>query len=312
MNNSENENNNQVPKDGEQIEILDLDSHLEETTEESLTSKKENYIIIVIVIIVALVAIFVVPRLYSMLNGKNQYIYSNTSKDINDAHSIEGYLEIGKDEGYITAKRIQFYSFMKKDNNVLSFKVMAETGVNDIPSYNIYVELFNSKKNVIYRTKFDQYESLDRKTIERVNITLNENLYGEATYAKIVILEESNFALLDNNLNCTYSEVNDYYTINGNVVYNFSTNGLVGYKVTKRMIVNPDYNGTLPTDPSKMFSKEGESLSALGLAALEYTDEDITYTVDLKKDVIEGDSYKLGTTYRQIKLEREKDKWRCE
>ena len=312
MNDTENQNNNQVPKDGEQIEILDLDSTVEEKTEESLTSKKENYIIIVIVIIIALVAIFVVPRIYSMLNGKNQYVYSNTSKDINDAHSIDGYLEIGKDEGYITAKKIQFYSFMKKDNNVLSFKVMAETGVNDIPSYNIYVELFNSKKNVIYRTKFDQYDSLDRKTIERVNIALNENLYGEATYARLVILEESNFTLLDNNLNCTYSEVNDIYTINGNVVYNFSTNGLVGYKITKKIIINPNYSGNIEEDPSKMFKKEGEALSKLGLSALEYTDEDITYTVDLKKDVIEGDTYKLGTTYRQIKLEREKDKWRCE
>ena len=204
---------------------------------------------------------------------------------------------------------------MKKDNNTLSFKCMAETGINNISDLNIYVELYNSKKNVIYRTKFDNYDSLSRKTIERVNISLNENLYGEATYAKLVILEDKDFALIDNNLSCVYSDVNDIYTINNTVTYNFSTNGLVGMKVTKKMIVNPDYNydsSSNEENPLDIITKEGEALSKYKLGALEYTNQDITYSVDLTKDKIEDLEYNLGTTYRQIKLEKEKNKWRCE
>ena len=39
---------------------------------------------------------------------------------------------------------------------------------------------------------------------------------------------------------------------------------------------------------------------------------DITYSVDLLKNKIEGEQFSIGNTSRQIKLESEKNKWRCE
>ena len=61
-----------------------------------------------------------------------------------------------------------------------------------------------------------------------------------------------------------------------------------------------------------MLTREGESLSKLGLDMLEYTNTDISYSVNLLKNTVEGERFKLGNTYRQIKLESEKDNWRCE
>jgi hypothetical protein len=312
MNEENNNINNETNKE-EEIEILDLGTP-SETTGETLTSKKENHIIIIIAVIVAIIGIFFIPKIYNLINGRSNYVYSSESSDIKNNNTVDGFLEIGKDEGSITAKKIQFYSFMKKDNNVLSFKCMAETQISNVKDLNIYIELYNSKKNVIYRTKFNFYDSLDRKTIERVNITLNENIYGEATYAKVVILKDSSFAVLDNSLNCSYSDVNDIYTLNSNVVYNFSTNGLIEYKVTRKLIANPTYtpNEEDENDPLKIISKEGEMLSKDGARTIEYTDSDISYTVDLLTSAPEKALYNLGTTYRQIKLESENNKWRCE
>ncbi len=319
--NEQNQNNPLENKDvntsenTDDIEILDFGVE-EEDPKASLASKKENIIIIIILLTILLIAVFLVPKVYTLLSSGRGFVLTNDSSDIDDKHSINGFLEIGKDEGYIIAKKIQFYSFIKKENNVLSYKLMAETGLKDVKGYNIYIELYNSKKNVIYRTKFDNYDTLNRKTIERVNLSLNENIYGEATYAKLVILNDKNFEVMDKDMTCSFSDVNDMYTLNSTYTYSFSTNGLVSYKVTRKLIPNPDYltniNTTDPNNPLLIIGREGESLSKIGIDTLEYSDTDINYSVNLLKNSVDGEKYTLGNTYRQIKLESEKDNWRCE
>lgn len=296
------------------VEILSFDDDDSSIIPTVLTSKKEGIIALTIVIVIALIAIFIIPKISSILSGQNGYVLSNEKNEISNNGTVDGFLEIGKTEGSITAKKIQFYSFVKKTGNVLKFKYLPETTIKDTEGLNIYIEIYNSKKNVIYRTKFSPVAKVERKVIENVDLPLNENIYGEATYVKVVILDEKNFSISESTMTCTLNDINDIYTLNSTVVYNFSTNGLTSYKTTKNLIVNPTYGhtGDEKTDPHNMLKYEGESLSKVGLESLEYTDTDISYTVDLLKNKIEGDTVSLGNAQRQIKLESEKNKWRCE
>lgn len=287
MNNRNNNLNNQnTLMPSEEIEILDFD-------EEEKKDKKENKIIIIIIFIL-LLALLSIPFITNVF--KKGVLTSSSISDVKTNKTIDGLLEIGKEEGYIIINKIRFYNFTKRNNNIITVVYLPETTIKNASEENLFIELYNSKKSVIYRAKFDINQKLQRKERGIFQISLNNNLYSESSYGKVVSLSEKDFALIDNSLICTKED-----NITTTVTYEFSTNGLVSYRVLKEANEGNAYS----------FDEEARELLRNNVLDVVYDEVSLSYKVNLIDNSDDSTLYKLSSTYRQVKLDAEGLGWGC-
>lgn len=289
----------------EQIEIVDLTN---DKIENTLETRKENRIIFLIIGFIVLF-VLLLPTFTGIFKKTNRTITTNAgkivSKDTND-----GFLEIGSENGSITALKIQFYSFHKRTDNTISYVYLSDSSYKNIKELNIYIEIYNNKKSIIYRELFNPSENIERSR-NTAYIKLNESLYSEAAYAKITILEKTDFNVLDKSLVCRKKIISDIYTIDSTVTYNFSTNGLINYTVNKTAEITDKNSET--SDSLTVFNNEKDLLEKYNFSDFDFTDSKIKYTVDLINGNYEGYKllYPLGSTIRKIKLQEESSNWSC-
>lgn len=320
----------------EKVEILDLDETSSETKEVAITSetdknkeletKKENRNIIIIVVVIVLFALLL-PTLTKVFKKTSTYTYNNEQKEIEENKTVDGMIEIDKEEGYIIAKKIKFYNIRKKTDNIISIIYLPQTTIKDVNEKNIYIELYNSKKDVIYRTKFISDTNLERKIQGTYELKLNPNIYKEATYGKIVIFKENEWGTATDTLTCTNNFKDSSYELSYKVVYGFGPHGLLNYNVSKEVKINMEEE--LKNNPGQteeaiktrldkykeIFRNEGDEISKTNITNLFFDDETIEYKVDLQTIELNNSDYKLlyeiGSTKRQIKLTEESNNWSC-
>ena len=263
-----------IDDNGSSIEILDLDSN-SITKEEKKEAKKAGISSIIILLPILLVA-FYLPELSKLINKTpTQDVVTVPKKNIEYYETQDGLLEINNEKGHIIAKNIRFYSFTKKTGNIISNVYLPDKSIDDASKLNVYIELYNSKRVVIYRTKFKPGTKLNRKVQSLYEINLSDELYKEVVYASINILETKDFNDLNDILVCTYKTTENNYNLVTKVTYNFSSNG----KVTD-----------LTFDENSLKYK---------LDLVSYTDSEVKPL------------YSLATTKREIKLKEENSKWSC-
>lgn len=305
--------------DKDDLEIVELDK--QEKIENTLETRKENKLLFIIIGVIILFALLL-PTITRIFRKTSIFSYTSEVEDITSkGTTAEGLLEIGSDsDGSITVKNIQFYSFRKESNNVISFVYLPGSAINKVAEENIFVELYNNKKNPIYRTKFAVDSKLERKVRGTYRLELNENIYGEATYAKVVILNEKDFVIESSALTCTIEEKNTDYNLISTVVYNFSTNGLTSYIITKEkedLVIDETITNEVVTENEEtdeenttIFDEEVNEIKDY-VENLEYDETMLTYKVDLLNGSLSSTLFDLGNTPRQIKLASESDNWSC-
>ena len=300
------------------LEVVDLGNQKVENT---LETRKENRILFIIIGSLIVFALLL-PTITRIFTKTSIFSYSSEVEDITSkGTTAEGLLEIGSDnEGSITVKNIQFYSFRKESNNTVSVVYLPGNSISKVEEENIYIELYNNKKNAIYRTKFIVNSKLERKIRGTYLMPVNENIYGEATYGKVVILNSKDFNIESSSLTCTLEEENTEYILTTNVKYNFSTNGLTNYIVTKTREEKIDENNFETVDNNEtieeteeittIFDEEIEKIKDY-VTNLEYDKNNLSYKVDLINRQLDETIYSLGSTTRQVKLDSEKNNWSC-
>lgn len=282
------------------IEILDFSNN-----DNPLETRKENRILIIIIIVV-LIALTIIPSVSNIFSNKNTPIITNSTNEIESKDTLDGFLEIGNSDGSITAKKVQFYNFQKRTSNKITFNYLPESSINNVDSLNLYIELYNNRKVAIYRKKFDVI-SLERKVLGIYTLSLNENIYGESAYVKISILNQDDFKTMKEELKCTISKnVNNKEVIN-KVIYDFSTNGLVNYKVNKTV-------NNSESEEDNYFESEYNKLVKYEITDLVNEAGSLSYTIDLLDSKLSDYNalYTLGSTAREVKLDSETKGWRCE
>ena len=289
----------------EQIEILDLTN---DTIENTLETKKENRLVFLIIGIIILF-VLLLPTVTGIFKKSNRTITTNAGKIVSK-DTNEGYLEIGSETGSITALKIQFYSFYKRTDNTLSYVYLSDAAYKSAKDLNIYIEIYNSKKNIIYRELFNPTDSI-AKTRRTGTIKLLDSIYGEATYAKIVILENNNFNVEDKSLICKKNTESGIYTIKNTITYNFSTNGLISYNVNR--IAEITDKGYHTSEKITLFDEEKTSIEKYNFNNFSFKEDEINYKIDLVSGEYEGYKklYTLGRTIREIKLKEESNGWSC-
>ncbi len=283
------------------VEILDFDE-----VDNPLETRKENRITFIIIGVV-LGFLTLLPTISGLFNSNTPIIKNTVSSDIEYTDVADGFLVIGSSEGSITAKNVQFYNFEKRTGNKITFNYMPENNISNPSSLNIYIELYNNKKATIYRKKFD-VSSLERKVISTYDLSLNENIYGESVYAKIAILNEEDFKTIKEEMTCELNVNVDNLTVVNKIIYTFSENGLVNYKVNK--VVN-----NLSEEVSEnYFESEYKKLTKYEISDLVSENNAISYTIDLLDSKFSDykSLYTLGSTIREVKLDSESKGWRCE
>lgn len=297
-----------IDENGSSIEILDLDSNTI-TKEEKKEARKAGISSIIILLPILLVA-FYLPDLSKLINKTpTQDVVTAPKKNIEYYETQDGLLEINNEKGHIIAKNIRFYSFTKKTGNIISNVYLPDKSIDDASKLNVYIELYNSKRVVIYRTKFNPSTKLNRKVQGLYEISLSDELYKEVVYASINILETKDFNDLNDILVCTYKTTENNYNLVTKVTYNFSSNGLSNYEVSKESIKLKEDEIYSYKDE---FEKEAELLTGK-VTDLTFDENSLKYKLDLVSytDSEVKPLYSLATTKREIKLKEENSKWSC-
>ncbi|MCI8330642.1 MAG: hypothetical protein HFE04_00915 [Bacilli bacterium] len=300
----------QEPKTIDGIEVLDLEEKKPKISQEE---KKENRTIIIILVVILLFAL-ALPKITSWFKHSSIFSYTETVNEIIENKTVDGMLEIGKEEGSITAKKIKFYNFKKRTNNEISVVYLPETEVKEVNKYNIYIELYNSKKAIIYRTKFQSDTKLERKVPKSYNFKVLEDTYKDAKYAKVIIIKEEEWGKATNSLACTKQTTQGEYTLKEKVTYNFSELGLLNYKVSKKVEIESDTEEKNPF--TKQIETESKMIDKTNVKDLSSNENSIEYTIELETFNAEKSNYEPlhthGSIYRNVKLEEAYNGWVCE
>lgn len=298
------------------IEIVDLESSNDKVVN-TLEQRKEFKIAIFIGIGVLLFALLL-PKITSIFTKDSIFTYTDEVNEIVNNKTVDGMLIIGKEEGSITAKKVKFYNPLKRTNNQISVTYLPDTVIKDVDKLNLYVEIYNSNKNLISRVKFTNIEKLERKVQGNYKIDMNETIYKEAEYLKVTIIKDEEFSNITDNLTCIYENIEGNAKVYYKRIYNFTNNGLLSYTVSKsvsKIDVN-NVDNTIIEKYTKLFSTENDVLKKTNIDGINLTDNSIEYTVNLSTLELNNSSYKKlyeqGSIKRQIELSEENLKWMCE
>lgn len=298
------------------IEIVDLDTG-EDKIVNTLEQRNEFKIALIIGISVIIFALLL-PTITSIFTKDSIFSYTDKVNEIVNDKTINGMLELNKEEGSITAKRVKFYSPRKSTNNQISVTYLPETVFNDVDSLNLYIEIYNSNKELITRVKFTNITKLERKVQGSYKINLNETIYKEAKYFKITIIKDKYFDKINDTLLCKYTLNDSNLKVDYERLYNFTKNGLLSYKVAKSFTLIDTNNPDLVTKEkyTKLFNTEKDNLSKTNLQDITLTENTLEYTITLNEFKIGKSTYQKlyeqGSVKRQIELSEENMNWTCE
>ena len=264
----------------------------------STVKKKTSNIVLIIVLI--LLVLFVlnidtaIEYYEKYMEGKNQVVIDDDGKDTDNTN--EGYLVIGENVGHIKLKDIKFYYFTKAEDSTINVNYEALATYEDSKTLNIYIELYNSEKELLYKEIFDAKQKVEKNTVRIYPMVVSADVYQNAYYgiAKVYTEEESNTT---SKLVCTKEDTKFTYKN----TYIFVNNGLSTYEVYVQEKDSAEAN------LEEEYKKLDTSLGA------KYENGVLQYTIDTAKDT--GDYKKLyeaNTVLTTIKDKETLKEWKCE
>ena len=220
---NENETNNQVPMEPtEQAPqtppIPEAAPATEVTAQTEVDTSKANEVTVIntqkekkggslaLIILLGLLVLFVfnidyVISLYDSIFNKTVVTKKPTGN--NDSNNLfNGFILIGE-ESYAITDNIKFYSF-KKSSGILNFKYNSTEKNASVGDLNIYIELYNVNKEILYKEKFSITEA-DKDVAKSYSIYLDPDIDSSVYYAKLVKYTDADINSIQT-VTCTKSE----------------------------------------------------------------------------------------------------------
>ena len=269
------------------------------------TKKRASNIIMFILLGLLILLVFnmdtVIDKINEYRNNKNLPSDNTTYTD----NLVSGYILID-DTSYMKLNEIRFYNFKKSsDNTEITFNYEVNKKYDDSASLNMYIELYNSDKQILYKELFDTKSPLELNTIRNYTLSVTNDVYESAFYALVKVYTNEELEKTDT-LVCTFTETNENYTIISKNTYNFKNNSLQSYNVNKQInITNPE------VVTENVLEKEYNDISAV-IQNAKFENNILDYNVDLSQN-IEGFSplYNKDTIITILKNKEELKKWIC-
>lgn len=310
LNNVENksDNNNQVIVPSENKPVV---------TEINTTTKKtNNAIIFILIVILALVSYFIndianfyQEKLFPLFNNNDKNNDNNTSNNDNGFNLVDGYIKIGEPSSYINLKDIKFYNFRKNDSGkYISFNYLSSVKYSDIKDEEIYLELYDSNKEILYKELFDNESVIDKDSVSTYKININESEYNNVSYALVKIYSDSE-KKSTTKLVCTYKVNNEFINLEYTNTYEFTNNSLTKYSVNKGYEKLQDNAIILSTQEE--IKKEYMNITKYNITS-KYNDVSLEYSIDLSnypKDF--NPLYEKDTIITTVKNKEKLKGWEC-
>ena len=271
-------------------------ANTEQTVITTATRSKGSNVILVIVIIILIAFAF---NIDTILEYYENYMETGSlTKTNNTSNNVttDGFVKIDEATANVRVNNIKFYNFKKTNPMNVNFNYQSFNGYDNPESLEIYIELYDSNKNLIYVELFNPGKAIEKNTTVNYSMSLDSDVYEKAYYAQVktYTASEKNASSV---VTCKLTD-SDYNYENK---YTFKNNSLESYEVTmesiseNKAVIEEEYN------------KVKDSLNAT------YENNILKYSVDLNSE-INGFSpeYKKGLTPQMVKYRSELKKWICE
>lgn len=259
------------------------------------TKSKGSNILLFIVIIILIIFAVNIDKMSEMYDNYMK-TGSLTSNNVNPDNTSSGFIKIDDATSSMKVKNIKFYNFKKSTEDLtLTFSFEAFEKIEDPAKLNIYVEIYNSEKEMLYRSLFDPQNQIEMNSTSSYTMVLESDIHSDAYYAFVKVYTGTDLSA-QSTLTCKYSDTSYNYENK----YYFVGNSLTKYDVTKTSIKEDDT--TLET--------EYESLKNTTNAV--FNNQSLTYTIDLEKTNIVTPIYPKGLTKAVVKNRETLKEWKCE
>ncbi len=262
------------------------------------TGKKNKASNAVLIIFLVLLILFVfnidtVISIYEQFKESNNVTNPN-NKDTNNL--TDGFILINDNTSFQKLSDIKFYNFRKSQGTGITFSYEVLAKIDDAKSLEIYIELYNSEKEIIYKELYNPTQKLEKDTVRTYTINAEDYIYDNAFYA---LVKKYNDAEIKRTSVLTCSKEDQNYTYKN--TFNFANNGLINYEVIKQSKREND----------ESLNKEYEELKNIENVTLE--NDTLTYKIDVNKDNGEYvNLYESDTTLKVIKDNEISKEWKCE
>lgn len=266
------------------------------------------------VIVIALFLVFFVFNIDKVEDIYNKYVKENIlfNKNANKGENLNGgFIQVNDPNSFDTLDSIKFYNFNTTTaDNALALNYKSDIDIQNAGSFNIYIEVYDLDKDLIYKNLFDPKKEFKKDTAKEYEVSLPSDVFEKIKYAKIKKYSDTE-NVSTSKLTCTLIEETNKYNLSYKNVFNFNNNLLLSYDVTEEII---------PKEGNEEDAEVKEYKANLALAKEElveltptYVDGKLTYSVDASKDYTK---YKLvedsDSTPKMVRLREEKKKWKCE
>ncbi len=257
---------------------------------------KSSNVGIIVFLIILIIFVFNIDTIISIYDSYKNPTNGTSSTTKNTNNVIDGYILIDENTSSIKVKDIKFYNFRKTVGKGVTFSYEVLAKYNNAKSLGIYVELYNSEREILYKELFNPDKKLEKDTVSTYVIHVNGDIYNGAFYALVKTYSDIE-KKSTSSLTCTLSDKNYTYKH----VYNFINNGLASYDIEK----------TSNKENDEKLASEYEGLKETNNATLE--NNTLKYTVDLNVD--NGSLallFEKNTTPKIIKDSLSLKEWKCE
>lgn len=273
-------------------------------TEKKTTS---NILFFVIIFILAICTFFIEDIMKIFNENVTQYINKNSDSS-KSGNLVDGYMKI-EETSYMIKEKIKFYNFKRSSQTTLIMNYVPEKSIADPASSEIYIEIYTSDKELLYKELFDPGEKIEKDAIKQYSIDVSNDVYQGAFYALIKIYTKEE-KVATSSLTCTYTvSVSDSFKLAYSIKYNFKNNSLISYEVDK------SYTSTGENEAEGKYKEElkTEYLSINDFNIISnYTDNSLKYNINLEEKP-EGFTplYEKDVTPKIINYKESLKKWTC-
>ena len=260
----------------------------------TVKSKSSNVLLFIIIIILVAFAI----NIDKMAEMYDNYMKTGslTSTTVTPDNTSDGFIKIDDASSSMKIDDVKFYKFSKEEAELsISFNYETYEKIDSLASLNMYIELYNANKEILYKELFSADGTIQMNVVTKYSMKLDADVFGDAYYAKVVKYTSSEVESTST-LTCTLTDEKYQYEN----VYHFKNNELISYDVTKTSLNEEDDS----------LQKEYYDINSKVTASLE--NKTLKYTVDLELNKDFKAVYPKGLTPTIVKSRETLKKWNCE
>ena len=198
------------PQEVAPIEVAPMEATpMDEQIISTYKKKSSNTILYILVILLIIFVLF----MDNILEFVNKNILNVVPNNPNTSENlIDGYLKLEEKTGYIKVNNIKYYNIKKSNDTNIILNYESYKNSSNIDTEGIYIELYNSNKEILNRTLFNP-SKIEKDVVRTFTFEVTNDVYTDAYYALVKTYNEEELKS-EQKLICKYTINNDNIILN--------------------------------------------------------------------------------------------------